>query len=78
MFPLTEDSTEYRLLTGNHVAPAVWNGRNMLQVDPEGLTVLAEAAFRDVSHLLRPTHLQQLKAFLDDPESTGNDRYVRP
>ncbi len=76
MFPLTEDSTEYRLLTGNHVAPAVWNGRNMLQVDPEGLTVLAEAAFRDVSHLLRPTHLQQLKAILDDPESTCNDRYV--
>ena len=76
MFPLTEDTTEYRLLTEDHVVTASWNGRNILQVAPEGLTVLAEAAFRDVSHLLRATHLQQLKTILDDPESTSNDRYV--
>ena len=76
MFPLTEDTAEYRLLTRNHVTTTSWNGRHMLQVDPEGLTVLAEAAFKDVSHLLRATHLQQLKKILDDPESSDNDRYV--
>jgi len=76
MFPLSEDTTEYRLLTKEHVTAAAWNGRQMLQVDPRGLELLAEAAFRDVSHLLRPGHLQQLKDIFSDPESSDNDRYV--
>ena len=76
MFPLSEDTTEYRLLTKNHVTPASWDGRAMLQIDPRGLTMLAEAAFRDVSHLLRPSHLQQVKNIFNDPESSDNDRYV--
>ena len=76
MFPLKEDATEYRLLTKEYVTTTSWNGGDMLQVDPEGLTVLAEAAFKDVSHLLRAAHLQQLKNILNDPESSDNDRYV--
>jgi fumarate hydratase class I len=48
----------------------------MVKVADEGLTLLAEAAFRDVSHLLRPSHLSQLAAILDDPQSSPNDRYV--
>jgi fumarate hydratase class I len=76
MFPLSEDTTEYRLLTRDHVSVSTWDGRDMLQVAPEGLTLLAREAFRDVSHLLRPAHLKQVKAILDDPESSDNDRYV--
>jgi len=76
MFPLSEDTTEYRLLTEDHVSLASWDGRQMLEVDPRGLEMLAEAAFRDVSHLLRPRHLQQLKDIFSDPESSDNDRYV--
>ena len=76
MFPLAEDNTEYRLLTQNHVTPAVFEGQDMLRVSAEGLTYLAEQAFSDVSHLLRSSHLKQLSEIFDDPESSANDRYV--
>ncbi len=76
MFPLNEDTTEYRLLTKNHVSTVSWNDRQILQVEPEGLTMLAEAAFKDVSHRLRPGHLKQVQNILSDPESSDNDRYV--
>ncbi|MBW2583702.1 MAG: fumarate hydratase, partial [Deltaproteobacteria bacterium] len=54
MFPLTEDTTEYRLLTEDHVSTAVFDGAEVLKVSAQGLTVLAEQAFKDISHLLRP------------------------
>ena len=76
MFPVAEDSTEYRLLTGDHVSTAKFNGTRVLNVSTEALTFLAEQAFHDVSHLLRPAHLRQLAAIFDDPESSANDRYV--
>jgi len=76
MFLLAEDTTEYRLLTQDHVTPAVFEGQDMLKVSAEGLTYLAEQAFSDVSHLLRSSHLKQLSEIFDDPESSGNDRYV--
>ena len=76
MFPLTEDTTEYRLLTEDHVSTAVFDGAEVLKVSAQGLTVLAEQAFKDISHLLRPSHLKLLAAILDDPESSANDRYV--
>ena len=53
-----------------------FEGREILCVQPEALTLLSEQAFRDVSHLLRPAHLTQLSAILDDPESTENDKFV--
>jgi fumarate hydratase class I len=76
MFPLTEDTTEYRLLTEDHVSTEVFDGAEVLKVSAEGLTVLAEQAFKDISHLLRPSHLKLLAAIFDDPESSANDRYV--
>jgi len=76
MFPLAEDTTEYRLLTKNHVTPAVFEGQDMLKISAEGLTYLAEQAFGDVSHLLRASHLKQLAEIFDDPASSANDRYV--
>ena len=76
MFPLTEDTTEYRLLTEDHVSTAAFDGAEVLKVSAQGLTVLAEQAFKDISHLLRPSHLKLLAAILDDPQSSANDRYV--
>ena len=52
------------------------DGAEYIKVAPEGLTLLAERAFKDISHLLRPAHLAQLRAILDDPEATKNDHFV--
>ena len=76
MFPLGPDTTDYRKLTADHVSVATLGGREVVSVQPEGLTLLAEQAFRDISHLLRPSHLQQLRTILDDPEASANDRFV--
>ena len=76
MFPKGQDETEYRLLTKDHVARAEVAGQEVLVVAPAGLTALAEQAFKDVSFLLRPSHLKQLQEILDDPEASDNDKYV--
>jgi fumarate hydratase class I len=76
MFPLADDSTQYRLLSKSHVCGAAFEGQDMLKVAAEGLTDLAEQAFSDVSHLLRGSHLKLLAEIFDDPESSANDRYV--
>jgi len=76
MFPLGEDTTEYRLLTKDHVAKGSFEGAQLLKIAPEGLTLLAEQAFKDVSHLSRASHLKLLAKILDDPESSDNDRFV--
>ena len=76
MFPLGDDYTKYRLLTQKHVVLKSFEGLDIVKIDPEGLTFLAEQAFKDVSHLLRPSHFKLLAKILDDPESSDNDRYV--
>ncbi|NQW09314.1 MAG: fumarate hydratase, partial [Alphaproteobacteria bacterium] len=76
MFPLGPDQTEYRKLTSDHVAVQSLGGRKVLTVEPEGLTTLVECAFKDISHLLRPTHLQMLRNILDDDDASDNDRFV--
>jgi fumarate hydratase class I len=76
MFPLKDDPTEYRLLTADHISPVEVDGTRLLRVAPEGLTLLAEQAFRDVSHFYRTSHLKQLAAIFDDPESSANDKAV--
>jgi fumarate hydratase, class I len=76
MFPLKDAPCEYRLLTTDHISLADMGGTRFLRVAPEGLTLLAEQAFYDVSHFLRASHLQQLAAIIDDPESSANDRAV--
>ena len=75
-FPLSGDETEYRLLTGNHLSKGSFEGVEILKVSSEGLSFLAEKAFKDVSHLLRPSHLEKLASILQDGEASQNDRYV--
>ena len=65
-FPLGKDNTKYRLLTKDYVSVAGFEGKEILKVDPEGLTFLANKAMRDVSFLLRPSHLEKVAAILDD------------
>jgi len=75
--PLGQDNqTEYRLVTADGVSVIEAAGRTFLQVDPAALTALAKAAVRDIQHLLRPSHLAQLRAIVDDPEASANDRFV--
>ncbi|HEX2695836.1 MAG TPA: fumarate hydratase, partial [Acidobacteriota bacterium] len=76
LFSLGQDTTEYEALSRDHVAVGECDGRPVLNVAPEGLTLLAERAFHDVAFLLRPSHLEQMAAILKDPESSANDRYV--
>ncbi len=76
IFELGEDTTPYRLLTRDHVSTLQAGGRTILRVAPEALKLLTFAAIRDISHLFRPGHLQQLRAILDDPEASANDRFV--
>ncbi|MGH6913927.1 MAG: fumarate hydratase, partial [Geminicoccales bacterium] len=70
MFPLGPDETAYRRLTDAHVARASFDGAPVLRVDDAALELLAFEAFKDVSHLLRPGHLQQLRDILDDSEAS--------
>ncbi len=75
--PLGPDNhTEYRLVTQDGVSVIEAAGRTFLQVAPEALTALAKEAIRDIQHLLRPSHLAQLRAIVDDPEASANDRFV--
>ena len=76
MFELGEDSTPYRKLTDQHVSTVEVDGRTILKVEPEALSMLSGQAIRDVSHLFRPSHLAQLAKILEDPEASANDRIV--
>jgi fumarate hydratase class I len=76
LLPLGKDDTPYRLLTTDGVSTVEAAGRTFLQVEPDALTLLTREAFRDIAHLLRPAHLQQLRRILDDPEASANDRFV--
>ncbi len=75
-FPLEKDSTRYRLLTKEHVSITSFDGKEMLKVAPEALTVMANEAMRDVSFLLRTAHLEKVAAILKDPQASANDRNV--
>lgn len=76
LFELGQDDTEYRLLTKDHVSVQNFNGKEVLCVDPQALTLLANQAFHDINFFLRPKHLKQVAAILDDPEASENDRMV--
>ena len=76
MFPLGADPTPWRKLDIDGVTTATFEGRTILKIAPKALEGLALAAFHDVSHLLRPAHLASLRAILDDPEASSNDRFV--
>ncbi len=76
MFPLGEDNTPWRKLDIAGVSTIEVDGKTVLKVSADALSELAFAAFRDVSHLLRPAHLAQLAKILRDDEASENDRYV--
>src|SRR3954470_19304601 len=76
LLPLGTDHTEYRLLTTEGVSTVETAAGTFLLVEPEALTLLTQTAMRDIAHLLRPAHLQQLRNILDDPEASDNDRFV--
>ncbi|TCR83951.1 fumarate hydratase [Rhizobium sp. BK376] len=76
LFPLGDDTTPYRKISSDYVSVDTFKGQDILTVDPEGIRLLAETAFADINHLLRPGHLKQLASILDDPEATDNDRFV--
>ena len=75
-FPLGKDNTEYYLLTTEGVSTSSFDGNEMLKVEPEALTRLANACFHDCSFFLRPEHQKQVAKILNDPESSENDKYV--
>ncbi len=76
IFEHSGEDTPYRLLTTDFVSTASFEGREMLKVAPEALTLIAREAMDDVAHLLRPAHLKQLSTILEDPEASENDRFV--
>ena len=75
-YPILKDDTEYTHISSDYVRVEKYGNREVLHVDPKGLEVLAEAALEDVSFYLRTSHLEKLKAILNDPEATDNDRFV--
>ena len=76
LFQFGPDATPYRKLTEKGVRVELAFGREFLVVEPEALRLIAEQALTDINHLLRPSHLAQLRAILDDLEATGNDKFV--
>jgi fumarate hydratase class I len=76
LFPAGTDTTPYRKLTDKGVRVEKFGDRDMLVIESDVLKLLAEQAFVDINHLLRPGHLAQLAAILKDPEATENDRFV--
>jgi len=75
-FPVQEDKTQYRLLTKDMVSEVEFEGKKIIKVAPQALTFLAREAFREIAFKLRPAHLEQVAAILDDPDSSENDRNV--
>jgi fumarate hydratase class I len=75
-FPTGKDATEYYLLTKDYVSVSEFEGKEILKVEAQGLTQMANVAFRDVAFMLRPEHQKQVAKILADPESSENDRYV--
>ena len=76
MFPVLEDKTEYIKISDAYVSKSIIDGVEILKIDPKALTLLTQRAFKDVSHLLRTSHLKQLKNILDDKEASQNDHFV--
>ena len=76
LLPLGEDTTDYRQLSAEGVTTSRAFGKNFIEVEPGVLSLLTESAMHDIAHLLRPGHLRQLRSILDDPEASGNDRFV--
>lgn len=75
-FPIVKDDTKFKLVTTDYVKVEKLGDREILTIQPEGLELVAKEALKDVSFYLRTSHLEKLRAILDDPEATDNDRFV--
>ncbi len=76
LLPTGPDDTPYRLLSTEGVSTFEADGRTFLKVEPEAIRRLTDEAMHDIAHYLRPAHLAQLRRIIDDPEASGNDRFV--
>jgi fumarate hydratase class I len=76
LLPLGTDETPYRLVTTEGVSTFEADGQTFLRVSPEAIERLTSEAMHDIAHYLRPAHLTQLRRIIDDPEASGNDRFV--
>jgi fumarate hydratase class I len=76
LLPIGVDKTEFKKISDKGLKTFTANGKEFLEIAPETITELTEVAMHDISHYLRAEHLSQLKMILDDPESSGNDRFV--
>jgi fumarate hydratase class I len=77
LLPIGSDNTPYRLITTEGVSSVEGpDGQRFLRVTPEAIRLLTAEAMHDISHYLRPAHLAQLRRIIDDPEASGNDRFV--
>jgi fumarate hydratase class I len=76
LLPIGHDETPYRLVTTEGVSTFETPVGRFVKVEPEVLTLITQEAMRDIAHLLRPGHLEQLRNILDDPEASANDRFV--
>lgn len=75
-YPLGPDETQYYKLSGDHVSLSEFEGKPILKVSAEALTLISRTALSDAAFLLRSSHLKQLAAILNDPEASDNDKYV--
>src|SRR6202040_3213019 len=75
LFPLGKDTTPYRKISTEGLRVEKVMGEEVLVVPREAIRALAEAAFTDIAHLLRPAHLQSLKSIVEDPEASENDKF---
>ena len=73
LFDLGEDETQYRLLTSEYVKVRSFEGQDVLCIDPQAMTLLSSQAFHDINFFLRPAHLKQVAAILDDPEASEGE-----
>src|SRR5437763_845157 len=76
LFPLGKDTTSYRRISSDGVGVERVMGKEVVVVSHDAMRLLAEAAFTDINHLLRPGHLAQLAKILDDKEASDNDKFV--
>jgi fumarate hydratase class I len=76
ILPKTRPDCEWVHITSDYVEQVTWDGRTFLKVHPDALSLIAERAFKEISHFLRPSHLGQLRAILDDSTASHNDHFV--
>ena len=75
-FPIERDNTEYELLTKDFVLIRKMGSQEILEVKPEGLTLLANTAMRNCAFYLREEHQRQVAKILSDKEASENDKFV--